>query len=69
MPAESRENPLLKKGNSDAFFKEKYLTKNIQKEDIHPKFENGILSFTVPKEKKAALMTGWISCRNPPTNF
>lgn len=28
MPAESRENPLLKKGNSDAFFKEKYLTKN-----------------------------------------
>lgn len=29
MPAESKENPLLKKGNSDAFFKEKYLTKNI----------------------------------------
>lgn len=28
MPAESRENPLLKKGISDAFFKEKYLTKN-----------------------------------------
>ena len=28
MPAETRENPLLKKGNSDAFFKEKYLTKN-----------------------------------------
>ena len=28
MPAESRENPLLKKGNSDAFFREKYLTKN-----------------------------------------
>ena len=28
MPAEGRENPLLKKGNSDAFFKEKYLTKN-----------------------------------------
>ena len=28
MPAESKENPLLKKGNSDAFFKEKYLTKN-----------------------------------------
>ena len=27
MPAEGRENPLLKKGNSDAFFKEKYLTK------------------------------------------
>ena len=29
MPAESRENPLLKIGNSDAFFREKYLTKNI----------------------------------------
>ena len=28
MPAESRENPMLKKGNSDAFFKEKHLTKN-----------------------------------------
>ena len=28
MPAEGRENPLLKKGNFDAFFKEKYLTKN-----------------------------------------
>ena len=30
MPAEGRENPLLKKGNSDAFFSEKYLTKNTQ---------------------------------------
>lgn len=29
MPAEGRENHLLKKGNSDAFFREKYLTKNI----------------------------------------
>lgn len=28
MPAESRENPLLEKGNFDAFFREKYLTKN-----------------------------------------
>ena len=28
MPAEGRENPLQKKGNSDAFFREKYLTKN-----------------------------------------
>ena len=28
MPAEGRENPLPKKGNSDAFFKEKHLTKN-----------------------------------------
>lgn len=28
MPAESRENSLLKKGNSEAFFREKCLTKN-----------------------------------------
>ncbi len=28
MPAESRENPLMKTGNSDAFFREKCLTKN-----------------------------------------
>ena len=28
MPAEGRENPLLKKGNFDTFFREKYLTKN-----------------------------------------
>lgn len=30
-----------------------YVGDKIQKEDIHPKFENGILSFTVPKERKA----------------
>lgn len=35
MPAEGRENPLLKKGNSDAFFREKYLTKN-NKVDLCP---------------------------------
>ena len=29
MPAEGRENPLLKKGIFDAFFKKKSLTKNI----------------------------------------
>ena len=34
MPAESREIPLLKKGNSDAFFREKCLTKNILKTPI-----------------------------------
>ena len=28
MPAKSRENPLTKTGNFDAFFREKYLTKN-----------------------------------------
>ena len=33
MPAEGRENPLLKKGNSDAFFREKYLTKNTWEAD------------------------------------
>lgn len=37
MPAESRENPLLKKGNSDAFFKEKYLTKNKKKKYLYHK--------------------------------
>lgn len=31
MPAKSRENPLTKTGNFDAFFREKYLTKNIKK--------------------------------------
>ncbi|MDD7739228.1 MAG: Hsp20/alpha crystallin family protein [Fusicatenibacter sp.] len=30
-----------------------YVGEKVQKEDIHPKFENGILSFTLPKEKKA----------------
>ena len=34
MPAEGRENPLLKKGNSDAFFREKYLTKNTDNVDL-----------------------------------
>ena len=29
-----------------------YVGNNVQREDIHPKFENGILSFTVPKEQK-----------------
>ena len=31
-----------------------YVGNNVQREDIHPKFENGILSFTVPKEQTAA---------------
>ena len=30
-----------------------YVGDNVRNEDIHPKFENGILSFTVPKEQKA----------------
>ena len=29
-----------------------YVGDNVRNEDIHPKFENGILSFTVPKEQK-----------------
>ena len=29
-----------------------YVGDKVQKEDIHPKFENGILSFTVPKDQK-----------------
>ena len=29
-----------------------YVGDNVQREDIHPKFENGILSFTVPKKQK-----------------
>ncbi|MDD7739943.1 MAG: Hsp20/alpha crystallin family protein [Fusicatenibacter sp.] len=29
-----------------------YVGDRVQKEDIHPKFENGILSFAIPKEKK-----------------
>ena len=37
MPAEGRENPLLKKGNSDAFFREKYLTKNSGSDGDLPK--------------------------------
>ena len=36
MPAEGRENPLLKKGNSDAFFREKYLTKNTKTKSVFP---------------------------------
>ena len=30
-----------------------YVGHKVQKEDIHPRFENGILSFAVPKDKKA----------------
>ncbi len=41
MPAEGRENPLLKKGNSDAFFREKYLTKN-----THPGSQCGYATFS-----------------------
>ena len=30
-----------------------YVGEKVKREDIHPKFENGILSFTLPKDKKA----------------
>lgn len=33
-PAESRENPQMKTGNLDAFFREKCLTKNRVKEEL-----------------------------------
>lgn len=44
MPAEGRENPLLKKGNSDAFFREKYLTKNRSEKMRCEPAENGCAS-------------------------
>lgn len=40
MPAEGRENPLLKKGNSDAFFREKYLTKNTDESSVPDYFRS-----------------------------
>ena len=30
-----------------------YVGENVSEADIHPKYENGILTFTVPKDKKA----------------
>lgn len=39
-----------------------YVGKNIQQEDIHPKYENGILTFRIPKlEKKVAEEKHYIS--------
>lgn len=32
-----------------------YVGKNVTEEDIHPKYENGILSFTVPKKEEKAV--------------
>ena len=32
-----------------------YIGEHVQKEDIHPKYENGILSFTVPKAAAKAV--------------
>ncbi len=32
-----------------------YVGKHITEEDIHPKYENGILSFVVPKEEQKAV--------------
>ena len=32
-----------------------YVGENVKQEDIHPKFENGILSFTLPKDDKKAV--------------
>lgn len=59
MPAEGRENPLLKKGNSDAFFREKYLTKNkIQKKlEIEKNDERNIAIANRAKGKAFDMMT------------
>ena len=54
MPAEGRENPLLKKGNSDAFFREKYLTKNMAhqvREPINSHFRTCLFRI-LEKQKK-----------------
>lgn len=32
-----------------------YVGKHVKEEDIHPKYENGILSFALPKEEKKAV--------------
>ena len=32
-----------------------YVGSHVKKEDIHPKYENGILTFSLPKEKKKAV--------------
>ena len=32
-----------------------YVGKHVTEEDIHPKYENGILSFTVPKKEQKAV--------------
>lgn len=60
MPAEGRENPLLKKGNSDAFFREKYLTKNtllliclapdVQPEDVEQMAEYAPAKLIISRE-------------------
>ena len=57
MPAEGRENPLLKKGNSDAFFREKYLTKNKTAQTADNK-EQSETATTVETNKNTAPQTG-----------
>ena len=53
MPAEGRENPLLKKGNSDAFFREKYLTKNKNPQDTaRARIYDRLLEMCVPVQFK-----------------
>ena len=32
-----------------------YVGEHVTEDDIHPKYENGILSFTVPKEEANAI--------------
>ncbi len=52
MPAEGRENPLLKKGNSDAFFREKYLTKNKITGTDTKRFITGIVPVSSCREQR-----------------
>ena len=59
MPDEGRENPLLKKGNSDAFFREKYLTKNTRPEltDV----QKGMTVFPVKSLASTKVLTGHVA--------
>ena len=72
MPAEGRENPLLKKGNSDAFFREKYLTKNNIRSSLPDcLFAGGATLCRTPfpssvfPRQNASLQGGATLCRTP----
>ena len=40
-----------------------YVGKHVTVEDVHPKYESGILSFSVPKEEAKPVEIGRASCR------
>ena len=52
MPAEGMENPLLKKGNSDAFFREKYVNNG----ELVPSARSNCT--TLPKQEYR--LAGWL---------